>query len=41
MNRLLKKDSVPARAVDMTELGLMELTRKKVLPCFAEQMRGE
>ncbi len=37
MRELLKRDSVPAEAVDMTGLGLMEITRKKVSPCFREQ----
>lgn len=39
MRSLLKKDPVPARALDMTALGLMELTRKKVAPSLAEQLR--
>lgn len=38
MKSLLKKDPVPARAVDMTALGLMELTRKKIDKSLAEQM---
>lgn len=37
MRRLLKKDPVHANALDMTALGLMELTRKKVSPSLAEQ----
>lgn len=40
MRELLKKDPVPARAIDMTALGLMELTRKKVAPSLAEQLRN-
>lgn len=40
MRTLLKRDPVPARALDMTALGLMELTRKKVAPSLAEQLRG-
>jgi ribonuclease G len=39
MRSLLKKDSVKAEVVDMTALGLLELTRQKVTPSFAEQMR--
>lgn len=37
MRSLLKKDSVTAEVVDMTGLGLMEITRKKVNPSFREQ----
>lgn len=37
MRNLLKKDSVTADVVDMTGLGLMEITRKKVNPSFREQ----
>ena len=39
MKSLLRQDSVTASVVDMTGLGLMELTRKKVSPSFAEQMK--
>lgn len=39
MRSLLKKDTVKANVVDMTGLGLLELTRKKVNQSFAEQMR--
>ena len=39
MKSLLKQDTVTASVVDMTGLGLMELTRKKVSPSFAEQMK--
>ena len=39
MKSLLRRDSVTASVVDMTGLGLMELTRKKVSPSFAEQMK--
>ncbi len=38
MRNLLKKDSVTASVIDMTGLGLMEITRKKVNPSFAQQM---
>lgn len=38
MKRLLSLDSVPARVVDMTGLGLMEITRKKINPPVAEQL---
>ena len=37
MKTLLKRDNVPADVVDMTGLGLMEITRKKVNPSFREQ----
>lgn len=40
MKSLLKKDSVPAQVVDITGLGLMEITRKKMNKSFAEQMKG-
>ncbi len=40
MRCLLKQDPIPARALDMTALGLMELTRKKVAPSLAEQLRN-
>lgn len=39
MRNLLKKDAVKTNVVDMTGLGLMEITRKKVSPSFAEQMK--
>ena len=37
MRGLLKRDSITADVVDMTGLGLMEITRKKVNPSFREQ----
>lgn len=37
MRSLLKKDSVTADVVDMTGLGLVEITRKKIDPGFREQ----
>lgn len=37
MRTLLKRDNVSADVVDMTGLGLMEITRKKVNPGFREQ----
>lgn len=40
MKELLKKDVVPASVVDITGLGLMEITRKKKDKTFAEQMKG-
>lgn len=40
MKELLKKDVVPANVVDITGLGLMEITRKKRDKSFAEQMKG-
>lgn len=39
MKSLLKKDSITADVVDMTGLGLVEITRKKVNPSFSEQYR--
>ncbi len=39
MKTLLKKDPVPAYVVDITGLGLMELTRQKRNKSFAEQMK--
>lgn len=41
MRSLLKKDTIKANVVDMTGLGLMEVTRKKGNASFAEQMRQE
>ncbi|MDE7231688.1 MAG: ribonuclease E/G [Lachnospiraceae bacterium] len=41
MRSLLKKDPIPAKALDMTRLGLMELTRKKIEPSLAEQLRQD
>lgn len=41
MRNLLKQDSVTADVVDMTGLGLMEITRKKVNPSFREQYEGK
>lgn len=38
MRAFLAKDSVPAYVVDITGLGLMEITRKKKSRTFAEQM---
>ncbi len=40
MRALLKRDPIPARALDLTVLGLMELTRKKVAPSLAEQLKN-
>lgn len=39
MRSLLKNDIVAADVVDMTGLGLMEITRKKVKPSFREQYK--
>lgn len=39
MKSFLKNDSVPAYVVDITGLGLMEITRKKKNKSFAEQMK--
>ncbi len=41
MQELLKQDPVPARAHDMTPLGLMELTRKKTAPSLAQQLSSQ
>lgn len=38
MRSLLRHDPVTAAVVDMTGLGLMEITRKKILPSLAEQI---
>ena len=40
MKNLLKNDPVPAYVVDITGLGLMEVTRKKRSRAFREQMAG-
>lgn len=41
MKELLKKDTVQANVVDITGLGLMEITRKKKDKSFAEQLKVE
>ncbi len=41
MRGLLKKDSVTADIVDMTGLGLVEITRRKISPSFREQYGRE
>lgn len=38
LKRLARKDSVPTTVVDMTALDLVEITRKKILKSFAEQL---
>ncbi|MCM1266461.1 MAG: ribonuclease E/G [Bacteroidales bacterium] len=38
MQELVKRDPVHTRAVDMTALGLMEITRKKIDPSLAQQL---
>ena len=38
---LLKEDSVPTEVVDITKLGLMEITRKKIYKTLAEQLSEE
>lgn len=40
MRSQLHKDSIPADVIDMTGLGLMEITRKKVRPSLMEQLQG-
>ena len=37
----LKKDKIPVALVDITRLGLVELTRKKVQKSLREQLRGD
>ena len=37
----LKKDKVPATLVDITRLGMVELTRKKVQKSLKEQLQGD
>lgn len=39
LRELAKEDPVTVRVVDMTPLGLVEITRKKVSPSLAEQFR--
>ena len=39
MRNLLHQDSVHADVVDMTGLGLMEITRKKIRPSLSEQLK--
>ena len=38
LRRLFKNDSVQTEVVDITKLGLMEITRKKVYKTLAEQL---
>ncbi|MBQ0000399.1 MAG: ribonuclease E/G, partial [Clostridiales bacterium] len=38
MKKILKKDTVPAKAVDITALGIMEITRKKVRRPVIEEL---
>lgn len=38
MRDLLKKDPIHTRVVDMTALGLMEITRKKIDQSLAQQL---
>ena len=40
LRSLCKDDPVPVRVVDITALGLVELTRKKVKGTLAEQLKG-
>lgn len=40
LHSLCKDDPVPVRVVDITALGLVELTRKKVKGTLAEQLKG-
>ena len=41
MLELLKLDPVPARAHDMTPLGVLELTIKKTAPSLARQLSSQ
>ncbi|MCR5665789.1 MAG: ribonuclease E/G [Eubacterium sp.] len=38
LKEILKADSIPAQAVDITKLGLIEITRKKVSRTLAEEL---
>lgn len=40
LRKELKKDKIPATLVDITSLGLVELTRKKVQKSLKEQLQG-
>lgn len=40
MKELVSKDAIPTNVIDITPLGLMEITRKKVNKSLAEQFRG-
>ena len=40
LSRLVKKDSVKTNVVDMTPLGLVEVTRKKIHKSLKEQLKG-
>ena len=40
LRSLCKEDPVPVRVVDITALGLVELTRKKIKGTLAEQLKG-
>ena len=37
LRELVQKDPVPTRIVDMTKLGLVEITRKKIRKTLREQ----
>ena len=41
LSKELDKDRIPTKLVDMTPLGLVEITRKKVRKPLYEQMRAE
>lgn len=41
LRELFKKDSVPTEVVDITKLGLMEITRKKIYKTLVEQLSDE
>ena len=41
MKQLIRKDKITTNVIDITPLGLMEITRKKVNKTLAEQFRKE
>ena len=41
LRKLFKEDSVPTEVVDITKLGLMEITRKKIYKTLSEQLTEE
>ena len=41
MQMLLQEDPVPAQVIDRTALGLVEITRKKISKCLADQLTSD
>jgi ribonuclease G len=41
MQMLLREDPVPARVIDRTALGLVEITRKKISKCLSDQLTSD